>query len=119
YAVRLDDGQSALVRHFALTFSKKIEAGCGKTVLARASPTPPDAAGRVRRCETPYPSSPVYPGGSARGNFAESGSADFKRLFVVRTAARDPGRGRQEVPAGLRPQTEKLSPQPHSPLTFG
>src|SRR5882762_7952558 len=61
----------------------------------------------------------VYLGSSTRGNLACDGSAGLVRLFAPAKASgrRECGRCARAAPAGA--QTEKLSPQPHSPLTFG
>src|SRR5438477_7333158 len=57
----------------------------------------------------------VYLGSRTRGNLACDGSAGLVRLFAP------PGRRAAQARC-VRPrvlQTEKLSPQPHSPLTLG
>src|SRR5882762_8264189 len=57
----------------------------------------------------------VYLGLRTRGNLACDGSAGLVRVFAPESAAVS-----ARLCAALEPlQTEKLSPQPHSPLTFG
>src|SRR5215472_2503841 len=80
-------------------------------------PRPTSLHGSARRAISggPRASGTVYLGYHARANLALGGSARLIRSFWGR-------RGGWRDAAGFsRPkdQTEKLSPQPHSPLTFG
>src|ERR1700730_17005608 len=61
----------------------------------------------------------VYLGSRTRGNLACDGSAGLVRVFAPQAQAVSVAAGAVRAPRSRRLQTEKLSPQPHSPLTFG
>src|SRR2546430_3681056 len=105
HAVGLDDGQGALERHSLGTSDNASLEGAGV---------------RARQCAAVRGvSREVYLGFRTRGNLACDGSAGLVRLFARTETPGAPvqARGRATRPRAL--QTEKLSPQPHSPLTLG